>query len=640
MDDHVLLSNPVMSQTKFISAQWNPYLDKELGVLDRRQSFEGYYRPLSQILYDSCYSLFKHHYWQYHLLNLFLFVFAASLLCLFIEKVTGNHELAFLTGLFCLIHPINGIVVNYIVSSVLTLEVIFLLGTILLLWESLDRKNSRMLYFLSLLTAFLSLFWYDMGMLGPLYIIVVILLFRRDPFTSKILYLLPYLLISLTFLVFKTIFLNGSSFLTEIARFHMTWWEYLATVFRLIMWHLTQLVYPQSIVMQWVTPVLHEHIFWDNFGLFFLLLFALLLFVKLARAPICQLAIAWILISFAPVFLISFRRPDVGALIEPHWFILSSVGFFILAAYFCLIIMNRTKIGGGLLLFIVIVSWGMTSHAYNQLWADQKTYSRFWVRHVPNFKLPCFYLAEAYQQEGDLKDAVHYYRMALSGNSSDLEIYHNLGVIDETDHNWKEAESNYKKALKIAPLSAATYNNLGFVFLYQGQSSKAKECFIRALVYNPLMLEPRRGLADISLSHFEYQKAIDLCLKNLEILNNDTGTLLLLVDIYNQKKDFVRSKECAYRIINYETDPEVLTNLGIIMGKSGQMGIAIDCYIKAMRVAPGYKYAYLNAGTLLGNMGKYGEAIHLWRIGLSLDPSDQRFRNDIAQAVTMKLKRY
>ena len=70
----------------------------------------------------------------------FLFVLAASSIYLLIGKISGNDNLAFLTGLFYLIHPINGIVVNYISASVFALQVIFMLGTILLLWGSLEEK--------------------------------------------------------------------------------------------------------------------------------------------------------------------------------------------------------------------------------------------------------------------------------------------------------------------------------------------------------------------------------------------------------------------------------------------------------------------------------------------------------------------
>ena len=137
------------------------------------------------MVYDFCYAAFKNNFWQYHLLNLFLFVLASSLIYLLIEKITGNYNLAFLAGLFYLIHPINGIVVNYISASVFALQVIFMLGTILLLWESLERKNNRALYFLSLLFSFLSLFWHESGMMTPFYISAVILLFRKDPYKEQ-----------------------------------------------------------------------------------------------------------------------------------------------------------------------------------------------------------------------------------------------------------------------------------------------------------------------------------------------------------------------------------------------------------------------------------------------------------------------
>ena len=137
------------------------------------------------MLYDFCYTVFKNNFWQYHLLNLFLFVLASSFIYLLIEKITGNDNLAFLTSIFYLIHPINGIVVNYISASVFAFQVIFMLGTILLLWESLERKNNRTLYFLSLLFSFLSLFWHESGIMAPFYVSAVILLFRKTHIKQK-----------------------------------------------------------------------------------------------------------------------------------------------------------------------------------------------------------------------------------------------------------------------------------------------------------------------------------------------------------------------------------------------------------------------------------------------------------------------
>ena len=132
------------------------------------------------------------------------------------------------------------------------------------------------------------------------------------------------------------------------------------------------------------------------------------------------------------------------------------------------------------------------------------------------------------------------------------------------------------------------------------------------MILNPLLLEPRLSLANSFLKRSEYEKAIDLCLKGLDIVNDDTNTLFLLIDIYTQKKDLVHIKKYAYRMINDETDPEVLTRLGVMMARNNIVDVALDSFMKAMRVGPDYKDAYFNAGTLLGNLDKYDAAIHLW----------------------------
>ena len=207
MDDYDFLSNPVQSQTKFIFSQWNPYREQVLGVLDSFD-IQGYYRPMAHMLLDFCYPVFKNNLWQYHLLNLFLFVFASSLVYLLIAKLTGNFYLAFLAGLLYLIHPINGMVVNYISASVIAFQVICMLGALLLLLGSLERNNNRTLYFLSLLFSFLSLFWHESGVMTPFYIGAVILLFRKESLRHKALYLLPYFLISFSYIVFRIGFLG------------------------------------------------------------------------------------------------------------------------------------------------------------------------------------------------------------------------------------------------------------------------------------------------------------------------------------------------------------------------------------------------------------------------------------------------
>jgi len=635
MDDFYFLRNPFLSGTKFIPSQWNPYGVQALGVIDRQGTL-SYYRPMTHMLYDASYAVFRNNFWQYHLFNLFLFVIAASMVFQLIVKLSGDQNLAYLTALFYLIHPINGIVVNYISAGVFPLEVIFILSTILLLWESLERKKNQALYFLSLLVSFLSLFWHESGIMNPFYVSAVILLFRDDPFKKKAVFLFPYFLIVLLYLIFRSLFLGvNQHILSTIAMFHMTAGEHLATSFILVMWYVSQLFYPCKIVMQWAMPVVHQDILLVNSVAAVLILYFFLLYKKFTNERICKLALIFLFIGFAPVYFAAFRAPKIGALIEPHWFIFSSIGYFILAAYVFLLILDRMKMVGSALLFIMIFAMVSVSYGYNQLWADQKTYALYWSRQVPNFKLSYFYLAAAYQEEGSYDRARTYYKMALMGDQSDIEIFNNLGVINTSEGKWKQAELNYQKALSLNSFNSSAYNNLGSIYLKQGQLEKAKQYFSHALVLNPMQTGARVNLARALLNEFEINKAIDLCLKNLEIVNDDAESLFLLIEIYIQQKDYVSVKKYAHQLIESNDNPEILTRLGCLLGQNGFTDIALDGFIKAIHLTPDYGDAYLNAGILLANNGKYNEAIHIWELGLKLRPSDQRFSANIAKAVEL-----
>jgi len=637
IDDFVFLSNPVLSETKYVFAQWNPYKEQSLGNTDDQIKVGGY-RPLQNMVMDLCYATFKDNYRLYHLLNLFLFVFASSLIFLLIEKVTGNYRLAFLTGLFYLIHPINGIIVNYISASVFAFQVICILASVLLLLMSLEKNNAPALYLLSLFFSFLSLFWHELGVMSPFYISSVVFIFRKDPFKVKVLYLFPYFLIMFLYFVIRFFFLNVDAVsLGQILPSHASVWIYPATLFQAFAWYFSKLLFPQGIVMAWAMPLLHEHIAVNVIGLFFLILIFILLFIRLFNFKICQLGLVWFFIGFIPVSLAAFKILGNSVQIEPHWFVFSSIGFFMLVSFFCLLVLDLMKTFGLVLLIIMILTLSSFSYAYDQLWADQKTYALYWSQQVPYLRSPYSYLADAYKDEGAFTKARKYYKMALTGRFPDAVIYNELGLIDQTEGHLKEAETNYVKALKIYPNSAATFDNLGSIYLALGQFDKAKAYFDRSLICDHLVVEPRLGLALIHLKRFEYQEAMDLCFKNLEIVKNDPRTLLLLIDISIQKKDILPLSDFVHRYISVSSDPVALTKLGVYLAKYNALQLAMDCFARSMRVSANYKDAYLAVGVVFANIGKYNEAIHIWKIGSGIDPTDERFDKNITQAsVLMK----
>jgi len=46
----------------------------------------------------------------------------------------------------------------------------------------------------------------------------------------------------------------------------------------------------------------------------------------------------------------------------------------------------------------------------------------------------------------------------------------------------------------------------------------------------------------------------------------------------------------------------------------------------------------LEAGTLLANMGQKTLAIHMWEVGLSINPADNRFKENILKFSNLRAK--
>jgi len=78
--------------------------------------------------------------------------------------------------------------------------------------------------------------------------------------------------------------------------------------------------------------------------------------------------------------------------------------------------------------------------------------------------------------------------------------------------------------------------------------------------------------------------------------------------------------------------PEHFIELAQVFEKAQVHTIAIDILKHCRARFSGYKEAYLFEGVILGNQDRYQEAVSVWSQGLTLDPTDQRFIQNIAKA--------
>jgi hypothetical protein len=194
IDDHAFFDEK-MRNIKFLSYQFIPDKDKFLGI--RGEKTDSYYRPLAHVIPMMCYLAFRDNPFGYHLVNLILFCLAAYLIYLFVGFLFQNQILAFLTGLLYLVHPINGVFVNYITANVFAAEVILLILSLMCLWLSWESKWKIWLYSLSLLFFAISLLCHETAMAMPFYVMCLLFFVKKQSKRQVMLKSLPFFLLFL-----------------------------------------------------------------------------------------------------------------------------------------------------------------------------------------------------------------------------------------------------------------------------------------------------------------------------------------------------------------------------------------------------------------------------------------------------------
>ena len=107
--------------------------------------------------------------WPYHLVNLLLFCAAAFLIYFFARKVLEDEQAGILAAFFYLVHPINGLVVNFVTASVFSAQVILMLAS-MCFWvgKGLLSKAAGIFFFV------LALMCHETAMALPLYLVVLV----------------------------------------------------------------------------------------------------------------------------------------------------------------------------------------------------------------------------------------------------------------------------------------------------------------------------------------------------------------------------------------------------------------------------------------------------------------------------------
>ncbi len=241
--------------------------------------------------------------------------------------------------------------------------------------------------------------------------------------------------------------------------------------------------------------------------------------------------------------------------------------------------------------------------------------------------------------QGKLDDAVEQYRLALRVDPVHAETYSNLGIVLMDLKKYQEADVCFLKAMKLSPSDASSEYNLGISLYRQGKVSDGAAHYTRALKTKPSLEKfiEFRPHDEVMLSQIgnslakqgKIQESLWFFSKALQVrLDYSTqynlGSALLAA---GKVDDAITHLAESLKLKSNNAPAH--NNLANALVLKGNLDQALAHYSEALRMDPRLVDAHCNMGIVLKNQGKSKEAIEQFSEALRLDPKSEKARQNL-----------
>jgi eukaryotic-like serine/threonine-protein kinase len=237
---------------------------------------------------------------------------------------------------------------------------------------------------------------------------------------------------------------------------------------------------------------------------------------------------------------------------------------------------------------------------------------------------------------------------ALEIDSSLAEAHAVLADSLVNDHDWKAAETEYRRALELNPNSAQVHYWYGFAFLSPlGKHAEAISEMQRARALDPLSLMINANLGNVFFQAGQYDQAIQQCLRTLEMDPHFAPAHFYLAWAYQAKGMFEEAiREMQKALADSDEngkDPQYLSQLARAYALAGKRAEALQTMAKLNQLSEMTYVSSYDRATVYVALGQKDRALaelerayeeHSERmIWLSTDPrfeglhSDPRFQD-------------
>lgn len=505
------------------------------------------FRPLAAVFTYMLVFLMNDNTFFYHLLNILLFFILTSIFYWFVCLISKNRKFGFLSALMFCAHPMNSFSVNMMEGRGEMISLIFGLLSIIYYMLCLFPFSKPRYMVYSITYFILAVLTHELGLMIPVYVLLITFWFCRKP-TKKVYFgLIPYFSIFIIYcaLRWKTITHYFYTVKQYISEGPVNLESYIVSIVSLYTSYVSKLLSFSAIAHLWDLSAIQP------LGLMIVILFILLgiamtiLAAYGFRKHLSAFAMIWFLIGFIPFLFLTFAYlPRTAFVIQPQWFLFSSFGFYMMLTGLILRFKEKHVPRLWTVVFLTIISlMAFRTIGYTKIFDHQKLYSLYWLKTVPGNALSKELLAQTYADEGQNKLALFYFDQALESGDY-AHIYVSMGDVFMNMENYRNAKIYYDYALKLSPDNSMVFEKLGEVYIKLIDFDKAIENFNTAIVKDDFNLDAKIQLITLYLNFQDWKKSIDLMegilekVKRHKELNTIRGKLAVA---YYKEENYLQS---------------------------------------------------------------------------------------------------
>ncbi|MBI5573523.1 MAG: tetratricopeptide repeat protein [Elusimicrobia bacterium] len=579
------------------------------------------YRPLPFLVHMVNYKIWGVNPVGHRLTNIFLHIAVAILLYFLILEIFKNNIVAFLSGLFFVVHPASTEVVNMVSFLETQLSTLFFLASFLFYVVAAERSsaprskdNALRLHVFSVVSYFLAVFSKETAITLPAVIILydltqsVIARSGGDEAISNeiatspdghrgsrndiIKKYLPFLAVGIFYLIVRFFIFRhptetmvkypGDSFITNVFVILKAVPIYLSMIFLPFNLSVEHNIKIPTTFFQ--TPVI--------FGLLTAIIFSVISIYSYKKS---KPVFFWLMFS-AITFLPTSNIIPMQNIVAERYLYLPLIGICILLALLLKKISSRFS-SVPILLFSsvpILLYFSALTVIRNLDWKSDFVFYSKTLEQVPDSPGINSTLGLVYARYKNYPKAFELINYALKLDPEMLDGQGALASIYQDKGDYDKALALYEKmvAEKKYTYHKAPFFNLGIIYKIKKQYNRAIENFNKAIKLNPLLSVSYAHLAEIYETHDDIEKATELYKKSVEINPDDYIPLNALGILYSQKN--LQDDALKYLKKGLKLKPnsvEINFNIGYAYYLSYRYGESLKMLEKTLKLDPNYERA-------------------------------------------------